>query len=192
MLSAVVGYRGNREKGLEQIEFVAQHGGQARTDANVMLAVIDSRDGRNNQAAAILAELSRQYPRNVLFAVEYAEAAEAAGQHAEAQQQYHAVLERALQGQPGYANAPLDKVWYDLGKIEQLESHWPVALADFREVEALPTALPRYRQAAALAAGECDEQLGDTAAAEREYRACVSLDANTPAGIEALRRLHER
>ncbi|MGH9468227.1 MAG: tetratricopeptide repeat protein, partial [Terriglobales bacterium] len=82
IFTTLIGYRGDKQLGIQQITEVALHGGHARTDAQVLLAVVDRRDGRNRAAAALFAGLARRYPRNVLFAVETGEAYEAAGEHA--------------------------------------------------------------------------------------------------------------
>ncbi|HUX65872.1 MAG TPA: tetratricopeptide repeat protein [Terriglobales bacterium] len=189
MLSTLVGYSGNKELGRQQIAAVMAHGENSRSDAAVLLAVVDRRDGLNAQAAPILERLASEYPRNVLFAVEAAEALEAAGEHDAARAQYHLILDRAAAHAPGYQRAPLDRVWYALGKIERLYSHWTQAAADFQKSESQPGALPRYQQAAALAAGQADQRAGQTQAAQAQFQHCLALDPSSPAGQAAARAL---
>lgn len=185
LLSALVGYRGNKKQGRAQIAAVAGSNANNHVDAAVLLAVIDRRDGLNRQAAPIFAHLAQQFPRNPLFAVEAAEALEAAGEHDAARAAYEKVLDRAAVHAPGYEHAPLDKVWYDLGKIEMVYSHWPQAVAAFDRVQTLSGAQPRYRQAAALAAGFADQEAGDAAAARAQFEACVKIDPDTSAAEAA-------
>jgi len=189
MFSTLVGYSGNKELGRQQIAGVMAHGENSRTDAAVMLAVVDRRDGLNQQAAPILKNLSVEYPRNVLFAVEAAEALEAAGEHDAARAQYQNILARAAAHAPGYQRAPLDRVWYALGKIERVYSHWALAAADFQKAESQPGAQPRYRQAAALAAGQADERAGEPQAAQAQFQRCLALDPSSLAGRAAARAL---
>jgi tetratricopeptide (TPR) repeat protein len=185
VFSTLVGYRGDKEKGRQQIAYVAAHGEHARTDASVLLAVVDRRDGLNRSAVPILLQLAAEYPRNVLFAVETAEAMEAAGEHDAARAQYQLVLSRAASDAPGYNRAPLDKVWYDLGNIERVYSNWQRAAEDFQRVETLPHAQPRYRQAAELAAGEVDERAGLSSQARTEFAHCVAADPSSAVGRAA-------
>lgn len=131
MFSTLVGYRGDKEKGRAEIAYVRSHGEHARTDAAVLLAVVDRRDGLNRQAAPVFAQLAADYPRNVLFAVETAEAEEAAGEHDLARAQYQSVLDRAGDGTAGYQHAPLDRVWFGLGSIERVYGRTKAADADF-------------------------------------------------------------
>lgn len=152
IFSSLVGYSGDKALGVRQITEVAEHGEHARTDAQVLLAVVDRRDGRNAAAAELFARLAARYPRNVLFAVEAGEAWEAAGEHSAARTELEAVLARAQAGAPGYEHPPLAQVWYDLGSIAVVYSNWPEAERDFKRAAAVPNAPRRYRQAAQKAA----------------------------------------
>lgn len=189
LLAHFVGYSGSKKKGIAEIQYVAAHGENTRSDARVLLAVIDRREGWNAQALPILAELSRQYPRNVLFAVELAGAEEAAGRHLAALRQYHAILRRAQAHAPGYQRAPLDKVWYALGHIHWLYSQYSRALHDFLLAAHAPTVYPRYRQAAWLAAGQMNDLKGRRPAAVADYRRALARGRHTPAGKAARRFL---
>jgi len=189
MFSTLVGYSGDKELGRRQIAEVAAHGEHARTDAAVLLAVVDRRDGLNSAAAPILEGLAREYPRNVLFAVETGEAMEAAGEHDAARAQFQQIISQAAAGAPGFAHAPLGKAWYDLGNIERVYSRWQLAADDYDHAQNASGAQPRYRQAAALAAGQVEEKAGNANAARAEYQRCLALDPDTPAGKAAAEAL---
>ncbi|MGN6591506.1 MAG: tetratricopeptide repeat protein [Terriglobales bacterium] len=159
IFSKLAGYGGDKDEGLRQVTEVAEHGEHARTDARVLLAVVDRRDGRNQAAAELFAGLERQYPRNVLFAVETGEAWEAAGNHDAARAAFHNILARADQNAPGYAHAPRAQVWYDLGQIAVIYSDWAEALADFQNAANVPQAPAKYRAAAEKAAADARQHL---------------------------------
>ncbi|HWG36654.1 MAG TPA: tetratricopeptide repeat protein [Terriglobales bacterium] len=185
VFSTLIGYRGDKELGRRQIADVAAHGVNSRTDAAVLLAVVDRRDGLNRSAAPILASLESEYPRNVLFAVEAGEAMEAAGEHDSARAQFQQIIAKAAAGAPGFGRAPLGKTWYDLGNIERTYSHWQQAADDFDRAENAAGAQPRYRQAAALAAGQSDQQAGNAAAARAQFQRCIAFDPESAAGKAA-------
>ena len=191
ILAHFVGYGGSKKKGIADIKAVVEHGENARTDARVLLAVIYRRQGWNQQVLPILSWLEQHYPRNVLFAVELAEATEAAGEHDAARREYHAILARASSNARGYQRAPLDKVWYDLGGINRLYSHWRRALKDYHRAARAPGAELRYRQAAVLAAGQMQDLLGNRPAALKDYRQCLAL-GRSPAAHAARRYLKRR
>jgi len=137
----------------------------------------------------VLQQLATMYPRNVLFAVEQAEATEAAGLHDTALQEYETILSRARSGAPGYQQAPLDKVWYDIGNIHRLFTRYPEAVAAYQQSMNAGHAQTRYRQAASLAAGQVYDLMGQRAQALAEYRLCISLRPDTPAARAAQRGL---
>lgn len=187
MLAALAGFRGQKNKGIEQIQSVARSNSSAAIDAQVLLAVIYRREGNNREVVSLLGALRQRYPRNVLFAVEEAEAAEAAGMHDFALAHYRQVVADAQAGKPGYQRTPLDKVWYDIGNIHRLFSRWNDALAAYGHAEHAPGAKPRYRQAAALASGEVHDTIGDRQQAVQAYRLCIQLGPGTPAAAAAQR-----
>lgn len=151
LFSSLLGYSGNKEKGRQEIAEVAASAAGDHTDAAVLLFVIDRRDGLNREAAPVLAQLTREYPRNFLFAVEEAEALEAAGEHDAARAQLQNVLSKAAAAAPGYTRAPVGQVWYDLGHIETVYGRWQAAADDYRRAESAPGTRPTLVQAAAEA-----------------------------------------
>lgn len=188
-LAHLGGFSGNKRRGIARIHDVASNPGSARTEAQILMVVVDRREGWNRQAIPWLAALEQAYPRNVLFAVELGDAAEAAGQHAAATAAFRSVLARAAARAPGFQQAPLSRVWYQLGNIDRLFSRFPEALTDYRQAESALQAEPRYRQAAALAAGQVEDQLGRRPAALADYRRCIAINPDGPAAHLAERYL---
>lgn len=60
----LLGIRGNRQRGLRVLERVAAESLFSRQDAQVMLVLLYTREGRYRDAFPLLAQLRRQYPRN--------------------------------------------------------------------------------------------------------------------------------
>lgn len=191
IMASLAGYSGNKQQGIAQIREVTRHGEHGRTDALILLAVIERRDGWNRQVIPVLHQLKTMYPRNVLFAVEEAEATEAAGLHDAALQEYQAILQQARKGAPGYQKAPLDKVWYDIGNIHRLFTRYAQALAAYRQAIAAPRAQVRYRQAASLAAAQILDLMGQRPQAIAVYTRCVALRPDSPAARAARRGLKQ-
>ena len=61
---------GNKRKGIEQLKLVARHGDYYGPFARILLAVVSLREGRQEDARTILAQLSLEYPENTLIARE--------------------------------------------------------------------------------------------------------------------------
>lgn len=58
---------GNKRKGIEALELVTQHGVYYGPFARILLAVVALRDGRQEDAHTIMAQLSLEYPENTLI-----------------------------------------------------------------------------------------------------------------------------
>jgi hypothetical protein len=58
---------GNKQKGIEALNLVARHGAYYGPFARILLAVVSLREGRQEDARKILAQLSLEYPENTLI-----------------------------------------------------------------------------------------------------------------------------
>ena len=64
--------RGDRERGMEQLQVAAQRGHYLRPFAMALLALAAEREGRINLALALFGDLSREFPSNTVFSGELA------------------------------------------------------------------------------------------------------------------------
>jgi len=64
------GARTDRETGLAKLRITAEHGRYLAPFARMMLAVAALREGKRDEAAQMLRDLRREYPRNPLYAQE--------------------------------------------------------------------------------------------------------------------------
>ena len=69
-MAYVVGFGGDRTKGLQLIEAAARHPSDAQTDAKFALMLLYNREGRFAEALAVTNELMKRYPRNRLLWLE--------------------------------------------------------------------------------------------------------------------------
>ena len=84
MVAHIVGFGGGKEKGLKLIEG-ATKSPLTRTEAQVALALMYSREGRHAEALAVLKVLLAEHPQNRLLQLEVGSAAWRAGRAAEAE-----------------------------------------------------------------------------------------------------------
>jgi len=66
------GIRGDRSRGMEQLEQAARGGHYLKPLAQAFLALAARREGQNRRAVALLEQLTREFPRNGVFARELA------------------------------------------------------------------------------------------------------------------------
>ena len=66
------GVRGDKARGIQEMQIAAEHGRYLRPFAKILLALAYEREHQMEQARALLAELTVQFPANPLFARELA------------------------------------------------------------------------------------------------------------------------
>jgi len=84
----LAGYRGDKAVGIAGVEWAAANGVRTKVEAQMLLAVVQRREGKPARAAEILAGLCRQFPRNYLYRMERIQALVAVGDRAAARAEY--------------------------------------------------------------------------------------------------------
>src|SRR4051812_12632479 len=85
MMAYVVGFGGNREKGLHLIEEAASYSGENQTDARFALILLYNREKRYADALAQLAVVRERYPKNRLVWLESGSTSIRAGRYSDAE-----------------------------------------------------------------------------------------------------------
>ncbi len=70
VLAAVGGIRGDKQKGQDWVTRVAAEGDDLRTEARVLMTLLHRRESRPLEAARVLEELIRDFPRNYVLRLE--------------------------------------------------------------------------------------------------------------------------
>ncbi|HWR51291.1 MAG TPA: tetratricopeptide repeat protein [Bryobacteraceae bacterium] len=73
MLGFLIGFRGDKEKGIQTLELVASQGGLNRVDAEILLCAVYRRERQTQRAIPLLEDLIRRFPRNYLLPMELAQ-----------------------------------------------------------------------------------------------------------------------
>ncbi len=73
MLGFLGGFHGDRERGIQSLELVAERGANNRIDAQIMLTAIYRREKEAGKSIALLNDLIARLPRNYLLRFELAE-----------------------------------------------------------------------------------------------------------------------
>jgi len=84
LMARIAGFEGGRESGLGLVERAAAYPGDNRTNAQFALVLLYSRERRHADAAHVIRDLQRRYPRNRLLWLEAAGTALRGGNPAEA------------------------------------------------------------------------------------------------------------
>src|SRR5712692_3642650 len=118
MLGFLVGFRGDREKGIQTLHAVAEKGKLNSVDAKVFLCVIYRRVQRWQAAMPLLDDLIGRFPRNYLLRFEQAQMYSSMGQKDKAIDSIQKVAELKKSGAPGFANLAAERIYYQIGNIQ--------------------------------------------------------------------------
>ncbi len=133
VLAAMTGTHGNREEGLQQIGRVALDGHYAQVDAKILLALLNTREGRAQNAITLLKPLSAQYPRGYLFPMEIASLCRVLGNWKEASATYENMLKLNAEKVPNFERIPLTRIQYLAGMSYEKQGDAVKALAFYSE-----------------------------------------------------------
>ena len=136
MVGFVMGFHGDKERGIHTIADVAAHGNLNRTDAAIFLAALYRREHQPNKVQPILADLIARYPRNYLLRFELAGIYSNTGDGKKAIATVEEVAQMKRNGDPGYARVPWEMIYYHLGTIQFWYNDLDAALANMQKVTA--------------------------------------------------------
>ena len=110
MLGFLGGYHGDRERGIQTLNLVAEHGHWNRLDAKIILAAIYRREKKPLQAIATLEDLIPCMPRNYLVRLELAENYSDAGDRESAERVLCQIERMKTENAPGYSRVSDERI----------------------------------------------------------------------------------
>ena len=172
--------KGDRVRGLGELEKAASTGHFVQTEARFALYQIYDRFEKNRgQAAANLQWLRGRYPDNALFHVAEGRHYSVQARWAEASLILQEVASRQVEGRPGYTGSVAQEALYWLARGEMATRSYESALQylDRLEFLAAERTYDRYYQAVGrLRRGMAYDALGRRAEAERCYREVLRME----------------
>ncbi|MGA2741630.1 MAG: tetratricopeptide repeat protein [Bryobacteraceae bacterium] len=136
MVGFLVGFHGDKQRGIRTVEQVAAHGSLNRVDAEVFLAAIYRREHQTAKALPLVESLIARFPRNYLLRFEQAGMYAALGDGKKAAACVQQVAQLKTQGAPGYARVPWESIYYQLGTIQFWYNDLDAALSNMQKVTA--------------------------------------------------------
>jgi tetratricopeptide (TPR) repeat protein len=176
-MAGIAGIRGDKKKGLQMLAEAGKAGGETSTDARVALALFLRREGRFDEAREVVHTLTRDHPKNFLFALEDGSLLKEENKNAEAASSLRTLLSACEEGK--YPNAHVEMAWFTLGEALRGEGQLQEALQAYDSSANAANNTPDYRQRALLAAGEVSDMLAKRPEALLQYRAAIALDGSS-------------
>ncbi len=189
MAVAVVGIGGNKKRGIQYLYDVAHCGAcQASTDAKVVLALFLRREGRYPEALDTIRSLVRDYPRNVLFALEDPNILRSMGKNPEAEAGYRKIFQ---EGREGRFNGHYELAAYSLGEALRSDKNYQAAADAYDLVDTVRDPDAEVQQRANLAAGEMYDLMKKRDLALKKYENVIAEDSGTPPAEAARKHIKE-
>ena len=106
VMIAMRGFRGNKKKGIQLVERVAQEGVENRDEARILMAIILRWERPPKAAAEAFASLAEDFPRAYMFPLEAADLYESARQQATALELFREVSRKQKSGEDRFDRMP--------------------------------------------------------------------------------------
>ena len=134
LLGFLVGFHGDKDRGLRTVEEVSRKGNQSKIDAEMLLCALYRREERPKQAIPLLEDLLRRFPRNNLLLFEQAQMYSSLGDKDKAIAAIERVAAGKRGGLPGFAAVPWEKIYFQLGNIQFWYNDLDRALDNLKKV----------------------------------------------------------
>jgi Flp pilus assembly protein TadD len=187
--AAIVGFGGNKERGIQELYVASREGKETSVDAKVLLVLFLRREQRYDEALKLVHELTSRYPQNLLIALEEGNLQRAAGRYNEAVAAYGKVWEAGKKGQ--YAHLHYETAAIALGDLRRAGKEYGAAAEAYERVEDVAQCDPAVKQQGLLGAGEMYDAAGQRDMALRKYEAVVVVDGGTERAAKARERMKD-
>jgi len=183
---AVLGFRGNRKRGIATIEIVSREGHWRRVSAQMLLSVIYRREGQPELAVPVLLGLIEAYPRNHLFPLELAQMYADAGDMPMAMETFDKTERKVEDGAPGFDRITVHRVRVLRGHTQFRHGLLSEASATLRGiVEDNGEVEPEIQALAWLKLGQIHDLGGERSDAKSAYLAAINVQAVSEAARQS-------
>ena len=188
LLGFLIGFRGDKDKGIRTLEEVASKGTRVPYDAKVLLAAIYRREGKEMAPKAIplLRELADTFPANHLFRLELVQLYSDLGREEDAKKVF-AEMDRALASDPkAFPRMPHSRLEYAKGNFYFWYRQYPEALKNLRGATQGAEDLDLHTSVLAyMRLGQVYDVLGQRNNARNAYQKAIALAPQSEAAKES-------
>ena len=188
ILGFLAGYHGDRNRGIQALQTVAQEGKSNRADAEILLIAIYRREHRPKDAISLLEDLTQRFPRNYLLHFEIVQMDSDLGDEAGALAEIGRIRDLRHNGAPGFADLLPEKIDYLEGNLLFWYSDLDAALDQMKKVTTqahdldLNTAIMSW-----MRLGQIYDLKRRHAAAVAAYRKAIAMAPQSEVGRESRR-----
>jgi tetratricopeptide (TPR) repeat protein len=191
----LMGYRGSKERGKQELQTAVEKGSLAPDDARVILTLIHTRERNYRKAFDYLTELLRKYPQNYLVHLDMGGMALLLKQPEAAVEIYQDILRRQEAGMARYSGLERASVFNRLGVALRQKGDFRESAAWLEKALGDAAASARSRTIARLELGKTLDLLGRRQDAREQYQVVAQAEDIAGSRQEAqdlLRRPYRR
>ena len=190
MMGFLAGIRGDKEKGIQTIQYVARNGRLNRVDAEIFLCALYRRENRPLDAVPLINDLIRRFPRNFLLRLELSQMYSVAGDGTRALAALAELNQLKASHAPGFDRLPWEKIYYQEGTIQFWYRDLPHALENLEKVTKSPEDVDLNTGAYAyLRIGQIYDMTQRRTQALDAYRRCIAYAPDAEAAHESRKYL---
>lgn len=136
MVGFLIGFHGDKEKGMRIVQDVARNGTLDKVDAQIFLCALYRRENHPDRAVPIVQELIRRFPRNYILRLELSVMYSMAGDKVHGLEAVEEAARLKREHAPGFDQMPWEKVYYQEGSIQFWYRDEDQALENLQKVAA--------------------------------------------------------
>ena len=122
---------GDKESGIQELEYAAELGDRGRTTAKMVLVAVYNREREHEKSLAVLEDLHSQYPRNFLLETAKASVYERLESWENAIETYETVIAKVVTGENDYDRLDPEPLVFKIGEVNVRRSQLDQALEAF-------------------------------------------------------------
>jgi tetratricopeptide (TPR) repeat protein len=176
-LIGMFGIRGDKEGGIEQLQFAAELGENNGTNAKMVLVVVYNREKEYDHSLSILKDLHSMYPRNFLLEVSSAYVYQRLEDWDAAVAVYESVLGKVRTGEDDYDRLEPEPVLFKIGEAHIRRMDADSALEAFDAIVDSPDSADELKARSHLWMGKIFDTQGARPRALEEYAQVLELEA---------------
>ena len=189
MLAHIVGFGGNKQRGLKMLREAGEADGETSVDARIILTLFLRREQRYEEALETVRSLTASHPRNFLFALEEANILKDWGKGPESIAAYNKVLASAKAG--AFHDPHLEFAYWGLGEALRGQRQFLSAAEAYGAVGNYPRADAGLVRRANLAGGEMYDLVLKRELATQKYEAVITASTDSTEADRARRHLRD-
>jgi tetratricopeptide (TPR) repeat protein len=188
LLFGFAGITGSKSKGMEMLHDAFARAPMTSVEAGTVIALFQRREGKYQEAIAVVRKLESEYPRDFLFRLEEANLRKDAGEGMAAVKAYETLLSDAAK--PGYFPAAhLELAYFGLGEALRGQRHFAEAAKAYEQAAWMPNTGAELKRRSLVAAGKSRDLVGDRTQAVKDYETAIANGSDTTQGDIARRLL---